>query len=252
MSYTPLWGSSDSVFAAISMKKKDLNQFLTDDLAFTESELTAEDEHPVIYMFNKQKIRILFPFFIMNYYEMIPLIPYIHFKDNPSKSYQTSPILYVSSRLIVFGARIAWHLNKVFATFKVAPEITKLPLTKHMTLEVYREKINAINFKSMVVGETQKPAAFTNLQVLKPLLSTDALIVSYSSGNNPNKYWTTAYKFEMVEVQPCTTKIEVLAIEGLPKERIDVPSIIENQLGSFRVKFKWKLPWPGRFYPKNK
>ena len=251
MSYTPLWGSSDSIFAAVSMKKKDLNQFLTDDLAYTESHITKADEHPVIFMFNKQKIRILLPFFIMNYYEMIPLIPYVHFKENPSKSYQTSPILYVSSRMIVIGARIAWHLNKVFARFKVSPPIQKFPEAKHLSTSVFREKINAINFISESSGETAKPKVFPNLQALTPLLSTDALILAYESANSPNKYWTTAYQFNMVEVQPCTTKIELIDIEGLAKQTFNVPDINKNVFGSFRVKFNWKLPWPGRYFPKS-
>jgi hypothetical protein len=251
MSYTPLWGSSDSIFAAVSMKKEDLNQFMTDDLAYTETDLTPPDEHPVIYMFNQQKIRILLPFFIMNYYEMIPLIPYVHFKDNPSKSYQTSPILYVSSRLIVLGARIVWHLNKVFAAFQVNPPIKDFPVVKHMSIQVFRDTINAINFTSQVAGETGIPSAFPNVNTLAPLLTTDALIVSYASGSNLNKYWTTAYQFDMTEVQPSTTTIDVINIEGLPKQTFHVPSIAAQVLGSFRVTFNWKLPWPGRYYPKG-
>jgi hypothetical protein len=250
MSYTPLWGSSHSIFAAVPMKKNNLNQFLTTDLDYSETGITPPDEHPVIYMLNMQKIRILLPCFIMNYYEMIPLIPYIHFKDNPTKNYQTSPILYVSSLMIVIGARIMWHLNKVWAKFKVEPQVQNLPKVKHLSAQVFRSTINAINIESKIDGETRKPHDFQNVNTLIPLLSTDALIVSYASGTSPNKYWTTAYQFAMEEVQPCITEIDVIAIDGLPVQKFNVPGIQTSVLGSFRVYFKWKLPWPRRYNPK--
>lgn len=251
MGYTPLWGTSRSVFAAISMEKTALAGFLTPDLGFTPCELVPENEHPVVYMLNRQKIRIFLPFLIMHYWEMIPLIPYVHFKDKPDKPYQTSPILYVSSWMIVLGARIMWHLNKVCARFDVAPPMKQLPTVKHLSAQVFRKTTKAITLTAEISGSSGAPSSFPNAETLSRLLSSDALIVSYASdAGKQNRYWTAAYQFKMQEVQPCSARIDVLDIVGLPKATFSVPPITDAVLGAFRVDFSWKLPWPGAYKPK--
>ncbi len=233
MGYTPLWGTSRSVFAAISMKKAALAGFLTSDLGFTPCALVPEDEHPVVYMLNRQKIRMFLPFFIMHYWEMIPLIPYVHFKDKPEKPYQTSPILYVSSWMIVLGARIMWHLNKVCAKFDVTPPMKQLPAVKHLSAQVFRKTTKAITISAELTGDGGAPSGFPNAEQLGGLLSSDALIVSYASGpGTQDKYWTAAYQFTIQEVQPCNARIDVLDVEGLPRETFSVPPITDAVLGS--------------------
>ncbi len=102
-----------------------------------------------------------------------------------------------------------------------------------------------------ITGKTAAPAHYPNVQTLGKLLATDALIVSYAGGpGTQNRYWTAAYQFQILEVQPADVQIDVLDIEGLPKEVFNVSPITEAVLGAFRVNFSWKLPWRGAYKPK--
>jgi len=127
-----LWGTCDSLNAVVQMPKCEIRPLLTKDLDFTPQDLTAEGFHPIIFQANTQCIRIFVSWFRMSYYEMIPLIPLIHFKGEPKVYYQTAPILYVSSILIVIGARIMWHLNKVCAKFKLSDKVKNMPKVKYI------------------------------------------------------------------------------------------------------------------------
>lgn len=253
--HAPLWGTSDSIFVPTAMKKSDLRSLLTDDLDFTPQDYTATDEHPVVFMFNSQKIRILFPFFVMNYYEMIPLIPYVHFKKNPIVSYQTSPILYVSSLLIIIGARIVWHLNKVLGKFNLSIPMNQFSQVKHLNEEVFSKHIfdkkkdaRAITLDAAAEGETGGIDKFPNFVKLWPLFNTNALI--YNDAANP-KYLIAPYVMTVAALQGVDAKIEVGRIEGLPPMKFVSPSINKSVMGSFWVSFEWDLWMTKTFNPKS-
>ena len=235
----PLWGTCDSIIAAVAMKKEVIRKIIPEGIEFTSQDLTPEDEHPVLYMFNKQKIRVFFPWLTRNYYEMIPLIPWVHLTKEPGKNYQMAPILYVSSLMVVIGARILWHLNKVWAKMKVNPPMQDFPKTKYVNETVFRKGIEAIQMNAAADGELGKPPAFPNLQKLSPMLLTDALI------NAPGPvFYTAVYQVTMNEVQGANVKIEVLNIDGWPDGSFSVPSINNAVLGGFFLNFSWNLYWP--------
>ena len=75
----PLWGTCKSILAAVAMDKNVIKKIIPNGIAFTPQNITGAGGHPVIFMFNKQKIRIFFSWLIINYYEMIPLIPWAQF-----------------------------------------------------------------------------------------------------------------------------------------------------------------------------
>jgi hypothetical protein len=249
--HAPLWGTTDSIFVPTSLKKTDLQPLLTKDLDFTAQNFTAEDEHPVVFMFNSQKIRLFFPFLVMNYYEMIPLIPYVHFKKNPLISYQTSPILYVSSLMIIIGARIVWHLNKVLGTFNLSIPMDKFSEVKYMKEEVFskhifnaKENAKAIKMEATADGEVGSIEKFPNFEKLWPLFNTNALI--YNNDVNP-KYLIAPYIMTVASLQGVTAKIAVDNITGLPPMKFETESINTNVLGSFWVSFEWDL-WMTKTY----
>ena len=241
-----LWGTANSIFVPKAMKKEVLRPLLTTDLDFTAQSFTAADEHPVIFMFNTQKIRIIFPFFTMNYYEMIPLIPYVHFKTAPETSYQMSPILYVSSLLIVIGARIAWHLNKVWAKFNLSAPVKDFPKVKYLNEQVSYKFIEAITLEANAEGASGKPEDFPNYMNLFQLLATNALI----NTPDPNpEYWLAYYKMTTREIQGATATVDVKDVNGLPKMKFSTASIANDPMGSFRVYFEWDLGWPRKYTP---
>lgn len=247
MPYTPLWGSSHSVFAAVSLSKRSIRSFITDDMDFSQTNLTTSDQHPVIFMLNRQKIRIILPIFAINYFEFIPLVPFVHFKDNPTKNYQTSPILYVSNYLIVLGAKIFWHLNKTLGRFKLQKGLRSFPKTKYLKVQVCYQKTEAVKLLSQICGEPGTPDSFPNMKSLMPLLTTDALMIRYPSGSTPAKYWVSAYQFNPLYIQPCSTELDVEDVASFPEMERLVPDIRESVLGSFFCHFHWKLPWPKVF-----
>jgi hypothetical protein len=235
----PLWGTCKSILAPVAMKKEVIKKIIPNGIDFTPQNITAADEHPVIFMFNKQKIRIFISWFTVNYYEMIPLIPWMHFNGKPDKSYQMSPILYVSNPFIVIGARIMWHLNKVWAAMQVAPPIEEFQKVRYMNEKVLRKKINAIEMHAEADGQPGNPQSFANLQTLSPMLLTDALI------NAPGPvFYTAVYQVTMEEIQGANVKLKIMDIAGIPNQELNIPSINDKVLGGFFISFSWKLFWP--------
>ncbi len=235
----PLWGTCKSILAAVAMDKNVIKKIIPNGIAFTPQNITGAGEHPVIFMFNKQKIRIFFSWLIINYYEMIPLIPWVHLEGKPDKQYQMSPILYVSNPFIVLGARIMWHLNKVWAAMKVAPPIDEFQKLKYLNERVIRKKMDAIEMYAEADGQPGAPQSFPHLQTLSPMLLTDALI------NAPGPvFYTAVYQVTMIEIQGAKVNFKVMDIEGLPKQEFNVASINEKVLGGFYINFSWKLFWP--------
>jgi len=245
--WTPLWGTASSVMAISSMKKSDVKKMLPPDIALTAQSFTAPDEHPIVFQLNKQKIRILLPIFTINYYEFIPLIPLVHFKDNPSKNYQMSPILYVSSRLIVLGARIVWHLNKVFAKFSFTPKVKTMFDAQDILAKISRKDISdAVSLQVNGEGFVGTMADFPYLVEFEPYLNTDAIINSPS-----NQYWTAVYRIAPAEVQGAPVHID-LNMPELPKlQEANVPSIAKALMGGFKINFRWTLQWPRKYVPKS-
>jgi hypothetical protein len=182
----------------------------------------------------------------MNYYEFIPLIPLVHFKDNPSKNYQMSPILYVSSRLIVLGARIVWHLNKVFAKFRLTPKVKTMFDAQDILTKIYRKRVEAVSSEVHGEGDVGTMSDFPYLVEFEPYLNTDAII------NSPtNQYWTAVYRIEPAEVQGSPVNID-LSMPELPElQNVIVPSIAKSLQGGFKINFRWTLEWPRKYTPKS-
>jgi hypothetical protein len=170
---------------------------------------------------------------------MIPLIPWVHLKKDPEKNYQMAPILYVSSIMIVIGARILWHLNKVWSRMKVAPPIKNFPEVRYVDEKVFRKGSEAIQMHADADGNIGKPSDFPNLEKLSPMLLTDALI------NAPGPvFYSAVYQVTMIEVQPAKVKIDIKNIQGLPVGEMVLPGINQSVLGGFFLNFSWNLYWP--------
>jgi hypothetical protein len=235
----PLWGTCKSILAPVALEKEMIKKIIPDGIDFTPQTITPAGKHPVIFMFNKQKIRVFFSWLVVNYYEMIPLIPWMHFIGKPDKSYQMSPILYVSNPFIVLGARIMWHLNKVWSKMVVTPPIENFQKMKYLNEKVIRKNIESIEINAKADGELGDSNNFPNLQVLSPLLLTDALI------NAPGPvFYTAVYQVTMNKIQGAKVNMKILNIDGLPKQEFNVPSINEKVLGGFFIDFSWNLFWP--------
>ncbi|WP_281613425.1 hypothetical protein [Flammeovirga sp. SubArs3] len=246
MNKASLWGHCDAILAATSLPKKILRKLLPDTIDFTSQNYTSGDDHPVIYMFNEQVIHIFFSFFKVKYKEMIPLIPFVHFKDNPSVNYQTSPILYVDSLLIVFGGQVMWHLNKVIGKFMGTSEIQHFSKMKYLSHKVFRENIETITMTATPTGEVGTIDDFPYCKQLSELWHTGAII------NNETTFWTARYEVIDKSVQGAAVNIQVKDIEGLPSQTLDIPPIQENILGGFQLTFDWKLWWPKKYQPIQK
>lgn len=231
-----LWGTCESINAVVAMPKCELRPLLTKDLDFTPQNFTPEGSHPVIFQANTQHIHVFFKWFKLTYYEMIPLIPYIHFKSNPSVSYQSAPILYVSKWSIVIGARILWHLNKVVGKFKLSIPVSEFAKVKHLSEEVFRKNVLAVTMDSKAAGEVGKPEDFPNFQKISTLFMRDAMIY-----NDLLQYWVAKYEVEVQSVQPATSVIEINNIPGLSAGKYESPSIKDSLLGAFQINFSWKL-----------
>lgn len=226
------------------MPKEEIRPLLTEDLDFTPQSLTKEGYHPIIFQANTQHIRIFVSWFRMNYYEMIPLIPLIHFKKASDQYYQSAPLLYVSSILIVIGARIMWHLNKVWSKFNLSAEVESLPKVKHISESVFRKSVEAIDMDSEEAGETGKPGDFPNYEKIEPMFNHDALIY-----NDKQKYWVATYSIETHDVQPTVAKVDIKDIPEMKSQSFKIPSIVESPLGAYRLNFSWELLRPKRFKP---
>lgn len=238
----PLWGTCDSLNVVVAVPKDELRPLLTDDLDFTPQNFTEEGYHPVIFQANTQLIRVLFPCFRKRYYEMIPLIPYIHFKNKPEVSYQSAPILYVSSWAVVFGARLLWHLNKVLSKFKLSTPVRELPKVGKLREQVWRKSVEAIDLNATVAGSTGKAADFPNFQKVSTLFIRNALIY-----NDKSQYWAARYQVEVGEVQPVEGEVIVKNVEGLESKTYTAPGIDKALLGGYRYRFKWWLWKPKRY-----
>lgn len=247
-----LWGTADSLFVPTAMKKSDLKPLITEAVDFSPQSFTAPDEHPVVFMFNKQKIRIILPFFILNYYEMIPLIPHVHFKNNPTKEFQMSPILYVSSRLIVIGARIFFHLNKVLGVMKLTTPMKNFPKVKSIKEDVFRKnfwnckKTYSLDMTAIADGIEGLPSEFPNYLNIESWFNCDAII------NTPDpdaKYWTAVYKMQTRKIMAANAKVDIKNLEGIKPQIIISESIKSNPLGSFWVNFEWDLAVPKKYKP---
>jgi len=239
-----LWGTCESLNAVVQMPKCEIRPLLTKDLDFTPQDFTAEGYHPIIFQANTQCIRIFVSWFRMSYYEMIPLIPLIHFKGEPKVYYQSAPILYVSSILIVIGARIAWHLNKVCAKFKLSNKVKNMPKVKYINERVIKNSITAITMESEAAGETQAPTAFPNFEKIEPLFNHDALIY-----NGKLDYWRAPYSIVAHEVQPTTAKVHINNIPNMVAQSFNIPSIEDSPLGAYRLNFSWTLFIPKKISP---
>ena len=192
-------------------------------------------------MFNTQKIHIFFSWFVIHYHEMIPLIPLVHFKHAPDKTYQMSPILYVSSRRIVWGAQTLWNLNKIFAKFRSKPAIRDLPRLEYLEQSVFRTGNKDIAISARIESEAAAPETFPNFQVLNPLLNDDALIDAPGE-----KYFTATYRIQPHRVQGIEATIDVFNIPGMKPGSYCVKSITRNLLGAFKLDFSWQLHFPKR------
>lgn len=218
------------------MPKCELRPLLTKDLDFTPQDFTPEGYHPVIFQANTQHIHVFFNWFRMTYYEMIPLISYIHFKDNPSVSYQSAPLLYVSNWWIVIGARILWHLNKVIGKFNLSAPVKNFPEVKHIKEQVFFSNVLAITMNTKAAGPVGKPEDFPNFQKISTLFMRDAMIY-----NNLLEYWIAKYEVQVQSVQPAESEIEVNNVAGLSAASYTSPSIEKSVLGAFQVNFTWQL-----------
>lgn len=242
--YTPLWGTASAVMGVAALKKEVVEQLIPPDIALSAQDITPAGTHPVVFQLNKQKIRILLPFFTMNYYEFIPLIPHVHFKNAPDKPYQMSPILYVSSWLIVLGARIAWHLNKVWATFRMSPEVNNFFDSASLGTAIYRSGVEAVVISTQAQGQPGPETAFPNLEKIASMLNTDAII------NSPdNQYWTASYRIEISKVQGITEDMQLHMPELPELSSLSFPSITDNVLGACKIDFSWKLAFPKKYNP---
>ncbi|ANQ50445.1 hypothetical protein MY04_3077 [Flammeovirga sp. MY04] len=241
MKRASLWGECDAILAATSYPKSEVTKLIPKEIGLSEQTLTPEGEHPIVFMFNTQKIHIFFSFFTMRYYEMIPLVPYVHFKNNPTVNYQMSPILYVNSFLIVLGGQLMWHINKVLGKFKVPLPISDFPKVKHYSEKVFRKHIEAIEMNAEADGDTGVISDFPNAEKLRELWHTNAIV------NNDTTFWTAQYQVTDKEVQPAKVAIDLKDIDGLPSEKMEIPSIKNTILGGLRLKFDWKLWWPKKY-----
>ncbi|OHX67225.1 hypothetical protein [Flammeovirga pacifica] len=241
MKKASLWGECDAILGATAYPKDEVKKLLPQEIDLSDQDLTSAQEHPVVFMFNTQKIHIFFKFFTMRYYEMIPLIPYVHFKNDPKVNYQMSPILYVSSFLIVLGGQLLWHINKVLGKFKVPLPISDFPKVKHYKQKVYRKHIEAIEMSAEADGQTGSIADFPNAEKLSQLWHTNAIV------NNDTTFWTAQYEVVDKEVQPAKVTIDIKDIEGLSNKNFSIPSVKNSVLGGLRLKFDWKLWWPKKY-----
>jgi hypothetical protein len=239
-----LWGTCESINAVVAVPKCELSPLLTKDLDFTPQDFTPEGYHPVIFQANTQHIHVFFKWLKMTYYEMIPLISYIHFKDNPSVSYQSAPILYVSRWSIVFGARILWHLNKVVGKFSLSAPVADFPKVKYISEKVFRKNVLAITMDSKAVGEPGKPEDFPNFQKISTLFMRDALIY-----NDLLQYWKAKYEVQVSSIQAAESVIDVNNVPGMKAAQYRSPSITESVLGAFQINFSWQLWEPEQVNP---
>ena len=244
----PLWGECESVFSTVSLSKEEIKSYkmITDDLDFKAQNFTKEGDHPVIFMLNTQKIHIFFKWFTVRYHEMIPLLPYIKFKKDPEDTpYQCSPILYVDNLGIIIGARILWHLNKVWARFVLNKPISKVNEGGKYTSLVYSKSLfskkKAVQAEVTLIGSEGEIENFPNLVNLSKLFLTNALIYNF---NSPPEYWVANYIVKMKSAQGAESTVETFGIKRFPNKKFKIPSITENVLGAFKLKFDWYLHKP--------
>jgi hypothetical protein len=153
-----------------------------------------------------------------------------------------SPILYVSSWLIVLGARIVWHLNKVLGKFSITPQVKSFFDAQAIFAQVDRQNVKAVSLQASGEGKAGAMTDFPYFMEFEPYLNTDAII------NSPtNEYWTAVYRIEPSLVQGAPVNID-LSMPELPElQQVDVPSINQSVLGGFKIDFSWTLEWPRKY-----
>lgn len=231
-----------SIFGVYEVEKKFLQSWLPPNMDFSKQDITQEGFHPIVFMLNSQKIKILSPCFGLSYWEWIPLLPYVHFKSEPNRPFQMSPILYVNSRLIVWGAQLVWKLNKVFATFEPKEQF---PSPK-FAMSITRNKQTTVQLTSDTNKlEWKTPEIIQNLQKVLPLLTTEAAIYAPST----QTYRIADYRFNLLKVADTSLHLNLKMPEMPFIHSVDIPPISKQAIGAFWGYFQWKLQWPQKINP---
>ncbi|TAE19349.1 MAG: hypothetical protein EAZ95_02025 [Bacteroidetes bacterium] len=244
---TALWGTANAIMAISSVKKSEVVKMLPPAVALSPQTFTPEDEHPVVFLFNKQRIRLMFRYLYIDYYEFIPLIPLVHFRDNPNRHYQMSPILYVNSRRVVFGATVVWPLNKVMAKFSFTPAINDFFGAPDIVGQIDRSaNTGKVLLDSHAEGKIGIMKDFPHLENFLPHLNTDAIISSPT-----HDYWTANYRIKTSIVQGMRANVGLDIPELRELKSFEAPSISQTLFGAFRIKFSWTLARPIKYHVKR-